>query len=415
MLWSMGLAPIDKTSTDSALTGSTDAVTAYLDNAATTAMHPPAIDAMLPYLTEHFGNPSGAHSMARDARRAMDDARDQIASAVGARSGGDVIFCSGGTESDNLAVLGVAAAEDPSGVSMPVCSAIEHHAVLESVEHRDGQTVQVGSDGIIDLGHLETILTTATRPISVVSVMMANNEVGVIQPIAAVAEVVRRHAPGALIHTDAVQAFCWLDLADITPLVDMVSISAHKFGGPKGIGALIAGDRVALSPRAIGGSQERERRGGTQNVGGAVAMGVAAELVATTRTDALERVAPLRDLLADSLVAAIPDGNETGISDGDRSQRLASVCHLCIDDIESEALLILLEREGIFASAASSCASGAMEPSHVLGAMGVPRDRAKGSLRLSLGYHTTRAEIDHAIAVIPTAVEKLRANESRNS
>ncbi len=382
---------------------------AYLDCAATTAMHPAALEAMIPYLTQHFGNPSGAHSMARDARRAIDDARDAIADAVGAPGGGNVVFCSGGTESDNLAVLGPIT-DSATGSAIAICSAIEHHAVLEAVEARHGLTVAVDEAGVVNLDHLTHLLRNAERPVSVVSVMTANNEVGVIQPIVEMAEVVRRESPGTLVHTDAVQGFCWIDLSDITAAVDMVSISAHKFGGPKGIGALILGDHVKLEPRAIGGSQERERRGGTQNVGGAVAMGVAAAQVAANRNDVAERITPLRNRLADGLTAAIPDSIETGINNGDRSQRVASICHLCIGGIESEALLILLEREGVFASAASSCASGAMEPSHVLAAMGIDRDLAKGSLRLSLGHHSTATEVDHALAIIPTAVETLRGS-----
>jgi cysteine desulfurase len=384
-------------------------VIGYLDNAATTAMRPEAVEAMLPFLSEQFANPSGAHRLARQARRAIDEARDEIAELLGVAPG-EVVFTGGGTESDNLAVLG---AHDSLG-GVVVSSAIEHHAVLDAVELRGGRLVGVDPSGVVDLDALGVALDDS---VTVVSIMAANNEVGTIQPLGAIAEVVRRQAPRAVLHTDAVQAFSWLDVASLTAPADLVSISAHKFGGPKGVGALVVRDGTPLAPRVVGGGQERGRRSGTQNVAGIVAMAVAARLTAEHRAATVERVSKLRDRLAEGLLAAIPGVVETGVVRGeagpDRSNRVAGICHLCIGDVESEALLFLLEEGGVFASAASSCSSGALESSHVLAAMGVPRDLAAGSLRLSLGYASTDADVDRALEVIPPAVERLRLFSTR--
>ena len=398
-------------------------VSAYLDHAATTPMRPEAIDAMLPFLDVRFANPSGAHRMARDARRAIDDARDVVAEIVGARPG-EVVFTSGGTESDNLAVFGAGRAGAPgltASHGTVVCSAVEHHAVLDPVIALGGRTVGVDAAGRLDLDHLAAVLEAeATRAaagesagVRLVSIMAANNEVGTVQPLAEAAEIVRHLAPAAVLHTDAVQAFCWTDVAELTSVADLVSLSAHKFGGPKGVGVLVVRDGVALSPRQIGGGQERGRRSGTQNVPGIVAAGVAARLSADGRSSEVERTTKLRDRLLDGLVASVPGLVETGAVAGpggpDRSGRVAGTAHVCIEGVESEALLFLLERSEVYASAASSCSSGAMETSHVLEAMAVPAELRGGSLRLSLGWSTTDTEIDHALAVVPPAVERLRA------
>jgi len=402
-------------------------VSAYLDHAATTPMRPEAVDAMLPFLDQRFANPSGAHRLARDARRAIDDARDEFAALVGARPG-DVVFTSGGTESDNLAVFGAARAvagadrsSSSPGPGTVVTSAVEHHAVLDPVIALEGRVVGVDAAGRLDLDELETVLEAETARaeagdgpgVRLVSVMAANNEVGTIQPVAEAAQIMRRHAPGAVLHTDAVQAFCWTDVVDLTAAADLVSLSAHKFGGPKGVGVLVLRDGVDLVARQVGGGQERGRRSGTQNVAGIVAAAVAARLTADGRVAEVERIAKLRDRLLDGLIASVPGLLETGAVAGaggpDRRGRIAGTAHVCIEGIESEALLFLLERAEVYASAASSCSSGAMETSHVLTAMGVPPELRNGSLRLSLGWSSTDADVDHALAVIPPAVERLRA------
>jgi cysteine desulfurase len=386
-------------------------------------MRPEAVEAMLPFLTDRFANPSGAHRWARDARRAVDEARDELAELLGADPG-DVIYTSGGTEADNLAVFGAtrAATREP-GRGQPgiaVCSAVEHHAVLDPVEHLGGRLIGVDHLGRVDLDELADVLRAETERadagegpgVRLVSVMTINNEIGTLQPIDRIAKLVRRHAPEALVHTDAVQAFCWTDIAHVTRNADLVSVSAHKFGGPKGVGALVARPSAIVHAVQLGGGQERDRRSGTQNVAGIVAMTTAARLAAAERTAGIERLGALRDRLLDGLLATVPDIVETaavyvdGLSD--RTQRAAGIAHVCIAGVESEALLFLLERAEVFASAASSCASGAMEPSHVLAALGVDPALAKGSLRLSLGWSTTEAEIDHALAVIPGAIAQLR-------
>jgi len=398
-------------------------VSAYLDHAATTPMRPDAIEAMLPFLDVRFANPSGAHRMARDARRAIDDARDELAELVGARPG-EVIFTSGGTESDNLAVFG-AGRRGASGLTAAhgtvVCSAVEHHAVLDAVLAVGGCTVAVDATGRLAVDDLVAVLEReATRAeagesagVRLVSLMAANNEVGTLQPLAEAAEVVRRLAPDAVLHTDAVQAFCWTDVAELVAVADLVSLSAHKFGGPKGVGVLVARDGVTVAPRQVGGGQERGLRSGTQNVAGIVAAAVAARSTADGRAAEVERTAKLRDRLLDGLVASVPGLVETGAVPGaggpDRTGRVAGTAHVCIEGVESEALLFVLERSEVYASAASSCSSGAMETSHVLAAMGVPAELRNGSLRLSLGWSTTEAEVDHALAVVPAAVERLRA------
>ena len=254
--------------------------------------------------------------------------------------------------------------------------------MLDPVHRLCGSVVDVRPDGVIDLDALAAALDDS---VSLVSVMLANNEIGTIQPLTDVAEVVRDAAPGAVLHTDAVQAFSWLDVASLASPADLISISAHKFGGPKGAGVLVVRDGVDFTPRQVGGGQERDRRSGTQNVAGIVAMGVAARLILDERKDVVDRTEPRRDRLVEGLLQSVDRAYESG----DRNQKIAGNCHVCFDDIESEALLYLLEQAGIMASAASSCASGAQDPSHVLAAIGLSRSLAGGSLRLSLGATTT--------------------------
>jgi cysteine desulfurase len=379
-------------------------MTHYLDYAATTPVRPEAIDVMMPILAEDFGNPSGAHRMARNANRILDDAREKLAGVLGCKPG-ELVFTAGGTEADNLAVSGAVAAFG----RRPLCSAIEHHAVLDPVRYHDGLVVGVGRDGRIDLDHLRRLLVDHGPDLSIVSIMLANNETGAVQPLAEAVALVRELAPTALFHSDAVQALCWLDLAQEAADVDLVSISGHKFGGPKGVGALLvragAERNGQLTPLLKGGGQERGRRGGTHNVAGIAAMAVAAELTAAERTHHVPRVRSLRDRLADGVVATVEGARETGL----RSAKTANIAHFCFEDIESEALLFLLEKADIMASAASSCASGAMEPSHVLAAMGFDRSLAFGSLRLSLGYNSTDEDVDAVLDVIGPAVARLRA------
>ena len=374
-------------------------MTAYLDHAATTPMRSEAVEAMLPFLTDRFGNPSGSHAVAREARKALDEAREGVAECLGARPG-EVVFTAGGTEADNLAIIGRHTVR-PGAV---VCTAVEHHAVLHACGALpDARIAPVQGDGVVDL---EALAASLDPGVSVVSVMLANNEVGTVQPLVEVAEVVRAAAPDAVLHTDAVQAFPWLDVAALASEADLVAVSAHKFGGPKGVGALVVRDGVTVAPIIHGGGQEHDRRSGTYNVAGIVGMAAAMQATVAARAQTVARVRILRDRLADGLLAAVRATAETG----DRTTKIAGNCHLSFAGMESEALLVLLDGAGVCASAGSACTSGAVEPSHVLTAMGVPPERAMGALRLSLGVTTTEADVDLALAVIPPAVERLRAS-----
>jgi cysteine desulfurase len=368
----------------------------YLDHAATTPMRRDAVGAMVPFLSERFANPSGSHRFARDARRAVDEARDTVADVIGCRPG-EVVFTGCGTESDNAAITGAVTRRG----GRAVCPATEHHAVLHSVERHGGTVVAVEPTGRVDLDALTDALVD---DVAVVSVMAVNNEVGTITDLAPVAAAVRRQCPGAVLHTDAVQAPCWLDLRDVWRHVDLLSLSAHKFGGPKGVGVLAVRDGVAIEPLIVGGGQERDRRSGTHNVAGIVALAVA--LAATDRERAAEnvRVAALRDRLVAGLAADVPGLRET-VAPPDK---VAGSAHVCVEGIESESLLFLLDEAGVCASAASACASGAMDPSHVLAAMGVPRSSAAGALRLTLGRTTSDDDVDTAVEAITAAVATLR-------
>jgi cysteine desulfurase len=375
---------------------------AYLDHAATTPLSPAAFEAMEPWLTGGFGNPSGSHRVARAARQAVDEARDLVAAVVGCEPG-EVVFTSGGTEADNLAVRGVVSAArhrgSPTGA---VCSAIEHHAVLHAVEAEQGRTVGVDGSGRIDLGALREAVGEDT---ALVSVMLANNEVGTLQDLAAVRDAVADRAPHALLHTDAVQATAWLDLRTDAAPAQLVSLAAHKFGGPQGVGALIVRRGVELEPLMHGGGQERERRSGTHNVAGIVGMAAALAAVAADRDAAAAKVGRQRDRLVAEIRAALDGITETAAGE----PRLPNIAHLRVAGVESEALVVLLDDLGVCASAGSACASGAIEPSHVLSAMGVARDDARSALRLSVGRSTTDDDIGRALGAVITATRRLRA------
>ena len=379
----------------------------YLDNAASTPIRPEAIDAMTTVLSDCYGNPSGAHKMAREARRLIDDARDTLSHGLGCDPK-EVIFTAGGTEADNLAIFGTQGSRDGTILA----SATDHHAVIAPVEQLGGQFIQVDDNGLLDLDHLTHLLD---ENVALVSVGLVNGETGIIQNLETVAEIVRSKAPKALIHTDAVQAFPWLDVASLTQSADLISIAGHKFGSPKGVGALVVRNGIKISPMQLGGGQELGIRSGTQNTAAIVAMAAAADVTVKNRKVTVERVAKMRDELADSL-QKIPQSYETGVQvhngTADRSHKIAGSCHFCFEGIESEALLFMLEQKNILASAASSCSSGAQDPSHVLAAMGYSRNLAGGSLRLSLGHSTTWEDVDIAMKVVPKFIESLRKTGS---
>lgn len=386
----------------------------YLDCAATApGLRPEVMAAMAAVHERALGNPTGSHPPAQRARALLEEARDTVAAFLG-RDPGEIVFTSGGTESANLGVLGVVeAALRSRGEAVVLVTAVEHPAVLESARAAglmgaEVRELPVDACGVVELDALGRALSSRSV---VVAVMTANNETGVIQPLGDVVASVRRRAPDAVVFTDAVQAAAYLDLAEVTAGVDLVGVSAHKIGGPVGTGALAVGERVTLSARQHGGGQERERRSGTQDVAGAVGMATAMQLVGKERAAASTRVAGLRDRLAGGLLAALPWAVRTvpTISTGVTGVAvLPGHLHLCLPGVEREELLVALGAEGVCVSGGSSCASGALEPSHVLAAMGVEATVAAGAVRFSLGYETTEAEVDRAVSVVPGVAERLR-------
>jgi cysteine desulfurase len=384
---------------------------AYLDHAATTPLRPEAFAAMEPFLRQPFGNASGVHAASRAAKTALESAREVVALHLGCEPG-EVVFTSGGTESDNLAIKGAARPARAAGLGDGVVvSAVEHHAVLNPAERlaREGfrlREIPVSPLGIVDLDALAAALDERTV---VVSVMAVNSEVGTVQPLGGVAEVVRERAPRAVLHTDAVQAVAWTDVATAASDADLISVSAHKFGGPTGVGALVVRRRTHLQPILDGGGQERGLRSGTANVAGIVGMAAALDVTAAQRAAETVRIGASRDRLADGLLAAVPDAT----LNGDRSSVVAGNCHVTFPKVEAESLLLLLDRDGVYAAAGSACQSGSLDPSHVLLAMGMSKERALSSIRLTLGWSSTDDDVDRALAVIPAAVARLRNRARR--
>ncbi|HSK53508.1 MAG TPA: cysteine desulfurase family protein [Clostridia bacterium] len=374
----------------------------YLDHAATTPVRPEVFEAMRPYLTEAFGNPSSAHSFGRVARAALDGAHEAVAGRLNAEAR-EIIFTSGGTEANNLALKGAAWAGKGRGHRI-VTSAVEHHAVghaLKYLEKFGFEVFELGVDryGRIDPDELDAAITDRTV---LVSVMLANNEVGTIEPIDEIASRVHNHK-GVLLHVDAVQAAPYVDL-DVAALgADMVSLAAHKFEGPKGVGVLYLRHGTHILPQQHGGSQERHRRAGTENVAGAVGFATAYELACAERPVTAPRLAAQRDRLADAILAV--EGTELT---GHPRDRLPGLLSIIARDTDGSAVAVSLDLEGIACSVGSACATGSTEVSHVLTAMGYPEDEARGALRLSLGRTTTDDEVGVAAAVVPRVLASMR-------
>jgi cysteine desulfurase len=376
----------------------------YFDHNATTPLHPAALDAVTATLAKEFGNASSVHAFGQQAKARLDTARQQVAALLGADPA-DVVFTGSGTESDNLAVRGVAEAAESRGRRHLVVSAIEHEAVLNTARHLarrgwDVTFVEPDQDGRITV---EAVAAAVTPKTALVSVMHANNETGVVQPVAGIGTVAR--AAGAVVHTDAVQSAGKLAL-DVESLgVDLVSISAHKFGGPKGVGALWIRRGTRLAPILTGGRHERNRRAGTENVAGIVGFGVAAVEAMAALPDYGRALGALRDRLEAGVLARVPGT----VVNGDRTNRVANTTNISFERVEAESLLIALDLEGIAVSTGSACSSGTLEPSHVLKAMRLPPSRTQGALRFSLGSTNTDAEVDRLLDVLPGIVEKLRS------
>jgi cysteine desulfurase len=375
----------------------------YLDYNSTTPLHPEALEAMLPYLKESYGNPSSAHWLGRKARARVEEARESVAALLGAAPQ-EIIFCSGGTESDNLAIKGAAWNHPPDGGWGVVTSAIEHSAVLKTVYHlsRNGYRSHVAMADGLGMVDVEDVADGMDDKTALVSVMHSNNETGVIQPINEIAEIARSR--GILCHTDAVQSAGKVRL-DVRELgVDLLSISAHKLYGPKGVGALYVRRGVALHPLITGGGHERGARAGTENVSGIIGFGKACEIAAQKMDEDTKRITALRDDLQKLILERIP----SAIINGHPEKRLPNTLNVCLLPGEAEALMIRCDLAGVAVSAGSACASGSIEPSHVLMAMGIPVKEALGSIRLSLGRETTREDLDYAAGILPKIVDEIR-------
>jgi cysteine desulfurase len=377
----------------------------YLDHAATTPVRPEVLEAMLPFLSEAaFGNPSSAHRFGRTARAGFEEAKRKVAAAVGAEPN-QIIFTSGGTEADNLAIIGAALAARDRGEPMLVAvTATEHKAVLaaaHAVRHLGGEEeiLPVDKNGVVELGALDHAIE---RRAAAVSVMWVNNETGTVQPVEAIAA--RCRDAGVCFHTDAVQAFGKVPFSIRDLPCTLITISGHKIGAPKGIGALIVRDRKAVEAILHGGGQQFGIRPGTENVAGAVALGRAAELAVAELDEHGRRLSTLRDQLAQRLRQQVADL----VVNGEAAQRAPHILSVAVPGTDSEAMLMHVDMAGVAVSAGSACTTGAAEPSHVLTAMGIARDLALGSIRFSLGHETTQADVDRAVEVFPGVVEKVR-------
>lgn len=375
----------------------------YADNAATTRLSDTALKAMLPYLQGEYGNPSSLHSVGQRAQEALTDARARIAARLGCQPT-EVVFTSGGSEADNQAIRSVAAFGKLKGKTHIISTAFEHHAVLHTLEalEKEGFTVtllDVHEDGMVSAQQVEEAITPET---CLVTIMYANNEIGTVQPIAEIGEVCRRH--GVLFHTDAVQAVGHLPVNVAEQNIDLLSLSAHKFHGPKGIGVLYARKGVPIFPLIHGGAQERNRRGGTENIPAIVGMAAALDEACDHLEEDTTKLTALRERLIAGL-SNIPHS----VLNGHREHRLPGTVNFCFEGIEGESLLLLLDDKGVYASSGSACTSGSLDPSHVLLAIGRPHEIAHGSLRLSLSPDTTEEEVDYMIGAVTDVVAYLRS------
>jgi len=381
----------------------------YMDHAATTPVRREVLEAMLPYFTESFGNPSSIYTLAQEGRKAVDDARQVVARVLGVRMS-EVVYTSGGTESDNAAIKGAAFALRNTGNHI-ITSSVEHHAVL----HTCHQLEQFGFDisylpvdryGLVDPDDVGRAITDRTI---LTSVMLASNEIGTIEPVAEIAKVVKgeagRRGRTIVMHTDAVQAAGFLDLNVRALGVDMLSLSSHKFGGPKGVGVLCVRRGTPFEPQQMGGGQERQRRSGTENVPGMVGMAEALRLADLEREGTSSHCRYLRD----KIIAGVQEIVEGTHLNGHPTQRLANNVNISFESVEGEPILLGLDLAGICASSGSACSSASLEPSHVLVAIGVTADIAQGSLRLTLGANNTEEEVEYLLSVLPDLVSRLRA------
>lgn len=376
----------------------------YADNAATTPISEPVLRAMMPYLTESYGNPSSLYSKGREAKRALELAREDIAECIGARPG-ELYFTAGGSESDNWAVKGIARELAPQGKRHLITTRFEHHAVLHTAEalEREGFSVTCLSVHENGLVRPEEVAAAIRPDTALVSVMYANNEIGTIQPISQIGAICRDR--GVLFHTDAVQAVGTLPIHVAEQNIDLLSLSGHKLHAPKGIGALYVRRGIPIQNLIDGGAQERGRRAGTENLASIVGLAAALRGASAGMEERAKRLRSLRDRLIDGALK-IPGSS----LNGDREHRLPGNVSLCFEGVDGEAMLLLLDRQGICASSGSACTAGSLDASHVLLALGIPPQLAKGSLRLTLGEQNTKEDVEYILSVLPAVIERLRAS-----
>ena len=377
--------------------------TVYADNAATTAVSPQVLEAMLPYYKEVYGNPSSLYSVGQKAKAALEEARETVAACLGAGAG-EIYFTSCGTESDNWAIKGAAHAMRKKGKDHIITSAFEHHAVLHTCQalEKEGFTVTylpVHENGIVRPEELEAAITDRT---GLVTIMYANNEIGTIQPIPEIGAICKKH--GVWFHTDAVQAVGNVHIHVKEQNIDMLSLSGHKFHAPKGVGALYIRKGIAIPNLLDGGAQERGKRGGTENVAQIVGLAAGLKEACATIDQRVARLSPLRDKLMDGLLKI-----DRCRVNGDREHRLPGNVSMCFQGVEGESLLLMLDLKGISASSGSACTSGSLDPSHVLLSIGLPHEVAHGSLRLSFGDYNTEEDIDYILEVLPPIIQRLRS------
>ena len=375
----------------------------YADNSATTAVRPEVLEAMLPYLSEQYGNPSSIYGLGQAAHQAVEEARGQVAKAIGAAES-EIVFTACGTESDNWAIRGVAFANQNRGKHI-ITSAIEHHAVLHTCKQleKEGFSITylpVDETGLVSPADLKAAITDETI---LVTIMMANNEIGTIEPIRELCAIA--HESGVLFHTDAVQAVGHIPVNVEELGVDLLSLSGHKFHAPKGIGALYIRKGTRIGTFMQGGAQERNRRAGTENVAGIVALGKAITLAVEELPETSERLTQLRDRTIKGILDRVPYAR----LNGHREKRLPGSLNIGFEFIEGESILLLLDMKGIAASSGSACTSGSLDPSHVLLAIGLPHEKAHGSVRLSYSRYTTEEDVDYIIETLPPIIERLRA------
>lgn len=374
----------------------------YFDNAATTPVRPEVLEAVLPYFREFYGNASSIYGIAKESKRALEKARGQVAAAIGAEPE-EIYFTAGGSESDNMALRGIAEAYAKKGNHI-ITTKIEHHAILHTGEYLQKHGVDVTYLPVDEYGRISLEeLEKAIRPETVlISVMFANNEIGTIEPIAEIGAIAKKH--GVLFHTDAVQAVGHVPIDVRAMNIDLLSMSGHKLGAPKGVGAIFIRKGVQVEPLIFGGAQEKRKRAGTENIAGIVGLGKAAELAVAEMEETAGRLAYLRDKLVNGILEKIPYSR----LNGHPSDRLPGNCNISFSYIEGESLLLLLDSLGVAASSGSACTSGSLDPSHVLMAIGLPHETAHGSLRLTLDRENTEEEVDFVLEKLPAIVQRLR-------